>query len=146
MFSKDDPIQLWQHLHGASAHFPIALLFVGAAFDYGSIVFKQPTWRHVGFWCLMCAALISVFTVITGLSGVYGWFGIKDVWQADSILKHRNIALITSGVAIALALWRAIRRDRLQGAEWAVFLVALLAAVAGIGYTGFLGAYVQRGY
>ena len=142
---KDDPIQLWQHLHGASAHFPIALLFVGAAFDYGSALFKQSTWRHVGFWCLMVAAIISVATVLSGLSGANGWFGIEK-WTADGTEKHRNIALIGSGIAIVLALWRAIRRDKFQGIEWAVFLLALLGGVAAIGYTGFLGSYVARGY
>jgi uncharacterized membrane protein len=142
---NEDPIKLWQHIHGATAHFPIAMMVVGFLFDLGAIVFKRENWRTVGFWCLMIAAIVAVPLVVSGMAGGMGWFGIEK-WMAEGTMKHRNVALIGSGLTILLALWRAVRRDALKGAEWGIFLLLLAAAVGGIGYAGFLGAYVARGY
>jgi uncharacterized membrane protein len=139
VLENEDPIKLWQHIHGATAHFPIAMMIVALIFDLGAIIFKRETWRAVGFWCLMVAAIVSIPLVISGLAGANGWFGIEK-WD------DRNLALAGSGLAIVLALWRAGRRDRLKGPEWGIFIALLIASVGIIGYTGYLGAYVARGY
>jgi uncharacterized membrane protein len=142
---NDDPIKLWQHIHGAAAHFPIVGMILSFLFDMGAIVFKRPNWRHVGFWTLIAAAVVSLPTVLSGLSAEYGWFGVEK-WQADHLILHRNLALAGSGAAIVLALWRSARKDALKGAEWIAYLVLLTIATGLIGFTGFYGAYVARGY
>jgi uncharacterized membrane protein len=142
---EEDPIKLWQHIHGASSHFPIAGMILSFLFDYGAIVFRRPNWRHVGFWTLVATAVISIPTVLSGLSAEYGWFRIEK-WTADHLLIHRNIALAGAGVAIVLALWRAARRDQMKGGEWIAYLVLMTVATGLLGYTGYLGAYVARGY
>ena len=145
---KDDPIALWKHIHGASAHFPIAMMMVSFAFDYGAILFRRPNWRTVGFWTLIVAAVLSVPTILSGLWGQLGWFGV-DKWEATSVLVHRNVSLFGGGVVLLLAIWRSLRRDSredLKGGEWITYLVALIFATAAIGYTGYLGAYVKEGY
>jgi uncharacterized membrane protein len=149
-----DTFAMWQHIHGGTTHFPIALLFVGALFDFGSSLFKQITWRHVGFWCLMLAALFAVVSSVSGLAGGNGWFGTE--WSGRGLMEdgtpitrslanHRLVALVASGLTIALALWRAARRDQLKGVEWVAFLAALTVSVVGILVAGLLGAYVSRG-
>ncbi|MES2464260.1 MAG: DUF2231 domain-containing protein [Armatimonadota bacterium] len=145
MGKEADPIQLWQHIHGASSHFPIALLIVSVVFDLGSIWRKSPTWRAVGFWSLVIAAIVAIPATISGLSAIQGWFGV-DRWIADSIVLHRNVALAAGGMSIALALWRVLRRDALKAGEWAVYLGLAIMTTLGISYTGWLGAYVARGY
>lgn len=142
---QEDPLKLWQHIHGASAHFPIVGMMLALCFDFGSLLFRRPQWKVVGFWCLFAAAVVSIPAVLSGLTGQNGWLGV-DKWVSISMDKHRNIALIAAGSAILLSLWRIIRKDDQKGAEWFVYLALMLAATAAIGYTGFLGAYVARGY
>ncbi len=165
---EEDPIKLWQHIHGATAHFPIALIIVSFLFDIGALIFKQPArpgvsedrdttvknpaWRSVAFWTLIIAALGCIPLVISGLAGQIGWFGISGLTEANpesSVLNkfgHRNVALAGSGLAIALAIWRSARRDKFKGAEFAVYLVLLTLATVAIGWAGYLGAYVAKGY
>jgi uncharacterized membrane protein len=142
---EEDPIKLWQHIHGASAHFPIALLIVSVLFDIGSSWKKHAGWRTVGFWAIIVAAIVAVPALASGLSAYFGWFGIH--WEGDKImLLHRNIALGAGGTCIALALWRSIRHDDLKGGTWVVYLGLAILSMLGIGYTGYLGAYVAQGY
>lgn len=142
---NEDPIKLWQHTHGASVHFPIALIIVAFLFDLGALLFKKDSWRTIGFWCTLIAAGVSVAACLSGLWGQLGW-GSVDKWEAESLIKHRNLALIGSGVMLALAIWRLAVRDRLsRGAQWA-YVVASLIAVGLIGFTGYVGGYVARGY
>jgi uncharacterized membrane protein len=142
---NEDPIKLWQHLHGATSHFPIAGMILAFLFDFGSVIFRRPSWRCVGFWTLIAAAVVSVPTVLSGLSAQYGWFGIEK-WQADHLVLHRNLALFGAGAAIVLALWRTVRKDDLKGGEWIAYLALLAVATGLIGFTGYYGAYVARGY
>ncbi len=142
--SSVDSIQLWQHLHGACAHFPIVGILLAFCFDYGSTLFRRPQWRIVGFWTLTAGALVSIPTVLSGLTGQNGWFGV-DKWDSAKMPLHRNLALFSAGTALILLIWRTVRKDKLQGAEWFAYLVILLIATAAISYTGYLGAYVQIG-
>ncbi len=141
---KTDPISLWEHVHGASSHFPIAMMFVSFAFDLGAIVFRNRNWRTVGFWTLIVAAIIAVPTILSGLTGLYGWFGFEK-WDSKTMLLHRNLALFSGGAVILLALWRGLRRDKLGKGEFIAYMIIVTAATAGIGYTGYLGAYVAQG-
>ncbi len=142
---EEDPIKLWQHIHGASSHFPIALLILSVVFDLGSSWRKNAGWRAVGFWCIIVAAIIAVPATVSGLSANLGWFGVEK-WDAEQMVLHRNIALATGGMSIVLALWRSLRRDDLKGGAWAVYLGLAIMTALGISYTGWLGAYVARGY
>jgi uncharacterized membrane protein len=151
---QEDPIKLWQHLHGATIHFALALALVSAAFDLGSKLFGKKEWRTVGFWSLVVAVVLSVPAVLSGLWGQLGWFKM-DKWEADHLLSHRNIALIGSGALLALLLWRTLTADFGNGRtgldrrgqrDYTIYLVLVLLAAGAMGYTGFLGGYVARGY
>lgn len=154
---QEDPIKLWQHLHGATIHFALALALVSAAFDLGSKLFQKKEWRTVGFWSLVVAVVLSVPAIISGLWGQLGWFGLKDDerWQAEHLLAHRNVALIGSAALLLLLLWRTFTGDfgisrstydrKGQGA-YTLYLVLIVLAAGAMGYTGYLGGYVARGY
>lgn len=156
---EPDPIKIWQHIHGASAHFPIALMSMSFLFDLGGVVLRRPAWRTVGFWCLLVAAVVSVPLILSGFTGQLGWFH-QDKWEADKMLVHRNVALAAGVLIFILTAWRASReRHHLSGAatpreheigmragELAAYLVILALSTVAVGYTGWLGAYVARGY
>ncbi|GAB4452488.1 MAG: hypothetical protein OHK0029_03490 [Armatimonadaceae bacterium] len=145
---NEDPLAWWQHMHGASSHFPIALLLVAFLVDLGATILRREQWRLISFFCLIVGTLGLIPSLISGLAGGNGWFGV--VWAnaaySEKMPQHRQIALIASALAFVVMFWRVIRRERLRGGEWAMYLVALFITCALIGYTGFLGGYVGHGY
>ncbi|MBC8104198.1 MAG: DUF2231 domain-containing protein [Cytophagales bacterium] len=142
---KIDFAELWVHVHGASTHFPIALLIVSLLFDLGALIFRQPNWRIVAYYTLLAAALGTIPAVLSGLTGGQGWFGI-DPWTSGPVNTHRLVSLIASGIMLALALWRGLKRDALKGVPFAIYLVLVVLSSVLIGYTGWLGGAVAGVY
>lgn len=145
MEPTEDAIKLWQHIHGASSHFPIALIIASFLFDFGSVLFKRPTWRIVGFWTLFTAAVVAVPTMLSGFTGLNGWFHVEK-WDAASQLTHRNVAIGASILLLVLVGWRIARKDGMAKGELAAYLLLAAILTGAIGYVGYLGAYVARGY
>jgi uncharacterized membrane protein len=154
---QEDPIKLWQHLHGASVHFALALTLVSVAFDLGSKILNKKEWRTVGFWCLVVAVALSVPAIFSGLWGQLGWFK-DDKWVTDPeahLYLHRNVALGGSITLLVLLLWRSLTADfgvgrasldRKGDQVYLYYILLAFIAALTIGYTGYLGAYVARGY
>ncbi len=144
----------WQHLHGASTHFPIVLIMLAVVFDVGAILFKKESWRTVAFWCFLLGALFSIPSILTGLSGINGWLGVKEEekWFIDPgskgeqfVNRHRLMAFIFGGSSIVLALWRAAVKDKLKGLPFYVWLLLAVVVAGGIGFVGFLGGAITHG-
>jgi uncharacterized membrane protein len=135
------------------------MMFASLAFEFGAVIFRKPSWRVVGFWTLIVAAVLCVPTILSGLTGLWGWFHVDPYMSkpSDTLLKHRNVALIAGIIVVLMAIWRTASIERkhakaLNGetvaiprAEFAVYLVVLILATAGIGWAGYLGAYVAQG-
>jgi uncharacterized membrane protein len=145
----EDPVKLWQHLHGASAHFPIACLMMALAFDYGSQIFRQPQWRVVSFWCMVVASVVAFPLAFSGFAGQLGWkfLGADGPWETldHAVELHRNTALFGAITTLLLTLWRIRRRDEFTKEKWAAYLAIATIATMAIGFTGYLGAYVRSG-
>jgi len=145
---------LWNHLHGASTHFPIVLILIGVMFDVAAILFKKESWRTVAFWCFLLGALATIPAILSGQAGVLGWFGVKEEErkfieagsQTDQFVnKHRLLAFIFGGIALVLALWRAGVKDKLKGLPFWLWLCVAVIVAGGIGYVGFLGGAITHG-
>lgn len=161
MSPEEDPIKLWQHIHGASSHFPIALLMMSLLLDlvpFKLIPFykasamvendtplRQSPLSLASYVLLVAAALGTIPSALSGFAGQLGWFGVT-AWQAESLNTHRNVALVAAGTMVLLAVWRTIRKNDLRGAERIAFLIAAFLAVLAVGFTGWQGGYVARGY
>ncbi len=65
------PARLWQHLHGATTHSPIALVFVAAAFDTGALLFTKKNWRTAGYWTRIAAVIKLPPTMASEPYGIY---------------------------------------------------------------------------
>jgi uncharacterized membrane protein len=121
---------------------------VAFLFELGGVIFKRDDWRIAGFWCIILGALATIPAVLSGLSGGNGWFGGE--WSnreySSSLGRHRTLALIASAVALVLAIWRVVRRDKLRGPELMIYIVLLGATVGVITVAGYLGGYTGHGY
>ena len=147
---NEDPIGLWQHLHGATTHFPIALAIASLAFDLGAVLFKKDVWRTVGFWLVMGAAVACVPAIASGLYYIYadakGLANVEAMGDVTTVTNHRNVSLVAGSLLIFLALWRAAAKDSLNKKALAVYLILAVLMVSGIGYAGYLGGYLGHGY
>ena len=153
----EDPIKLWQHFHGASVHFALALTVISFAFDLGSNVFNKKEWRTAGFWSLVVAVCFALPAIVSGLWGQLGWFKAEK-WVTEPeahLYLHRNFALGGSLTLVLLLMWRSLTRDfgvsrsgleRRGDQTFNIYLLIALLATLTIGYTGYLGSYVARGY
>lgn len=171
---EEDPLKLWQHIHGASVHFPLAMaicaLIARIDADPAFFVIRILRWYlHWLIWgrfrsfeppriiapprilaehresfirlSVIAGALISIPAVVSGLAAMNGWFGIEP-WTAGRLVGHRNSALVGSILLIMLALLQAIVKEP---PRWLTTLILVVSALA-MGYAGFLGGYVARGY
>ena len=148
----EDPLRVWQHLHGATTHFPIALVFVSAVFDAGALLFKKTNWRTVGYWTLMATVIMLLPVVASGLYGIYVDAEGKDRMTnggynvARTILWHRNMSFFATAFLLIPAIWRTAKRDEITTAARVVCLLFVVIGAAFIAVVGYNGGYIPRGY
>ena len=129
---------LWSKLHGATTHFPIALVFVSVfcdtvAFFGRGAAFRQK-FRFVGTVTALLGALGSYAAVATGLGLTGG-----ELWGHGELLRHHQFVWPSFVLMTALAAWRAATRGDPPRREEILYLgLAVLTAllVGGAGYWG----------
>ncbi len=143
---EEDPISLVGHIHGASVHFPIALVIAAIGFESVAFLTRKAQFRPVAFWCLALASVIALPALISGLGAQFGWLG-ASAWDSKSMLTHRNIAFVGTGALLIGFIWRlvTVRKQPAPAIVGMQFLLGVVSAAA-FGYAGYLGAYVARGY
>ena len=128
----------WAEIHGALTHFPVALLLTAVVFEIGAAALHKPAGRLISFWLLAGAVAMAVPALLTG------WVTGSQLFSGSAhppgvFLWHRAFAFITSGLAIALLLWRVLTRDRLAGTALSGSVLLLLIVGGAVGCTGYLG-------
>jgi len=130
--------------HVIAIHFPIALLTVGALFEFFSMVGGGDKARGVVRACIAIGALSAVGAASLGLMNAIGadYNGVLS----DVFWWHRLLGLTTAGLAIAT--WAAVEWRRMKpssktmlAARGAIFLTA-----AFVGITGHLGGSLVFGW
>ena len=135
----------WVELHGAFTHFPIALLFAAAAFEFGAAWPRQPdvrrdAWRATSLNLLVLAVVCSIPALATG------YFTGRTFSHPPVQFQLHWIAAVTSSLlALALLLWRLAARDVLTAQARTASGVLMLAGVAAISFTGYLGGQMVFG-
>ena len=127
---------LFNHVHGAVTHFPIARLFVSAAFDLFAA--KRPNLRSIAWPLLVIGTLGAILATVTGLVA-------HLAYEDDSVLlsaidRHQYLAFATTALFVALTFWRwrSLRRSADVGGTRA-YLAVVLTGLLVLGLTGFLG-------
>ena len=127
---------LFNHVHSATMHFPIALLFVSVGMDY--FAGKRPGLRSGAWLLLVLGTLGTIAATVTGLVA-------HLAYEDDSILlsaidRHQYLGFATTALFVGLTAWRwrSMRRGGDAGGT-RVYLLVALAGLVVLGLTGFLG-------
>jgi uncharacterized membrane protein len=128
----------WDKLHGATTHFPIALLLFSTVCDFVSVIFKKLTFarelRLVSFYGLAFAALTSVGAVVTGIALTKG-----DLWGRGYFAWHHRFVWPAFGLLVALAVWRLVVRDAMSRTGLWLYLVLMFLASGLVAAAGYFG-------
>jgi uncharacterized membrane protein len=127
----------WPRLHAALNDLPAALLLVAVLFDLVGTVTRRPSLRTAGFWTMMAGAVGGALAVLSGLQAE------EHIAHGEAVHRvmetHEELALITLGVFVVLALWRIVRERRMGSTERAVVLAASLGGVGALFATAVYG-------
>jgi len=129
---------LWTRAHGATTHFPVALVLSSVAFDgIGFALAGRPIVRHLhagGYWTMIGGALGSVPAVFSGLVMTKG-----SVLGHGALRMHHVFVWPAFAMIVALATWRGLVGRRAPRGVFLVYLIGTGVAaglVSGAGYWG----------
>jgi len=130
---------LWPKLHGASVHFPIALVMAAALFDGLAFFWPRPSPRKAqlhaaGYFTIILGALGTFPAVLSGLFMTKG-----EVLGHDTLLFHHLFVWPAFAGLVGLGVWRVLVDDRASHRSFIAYLVVLFLTaglMAGAGYWG----------
>jgi uncharacterized membrane protein len=129
---------IWSKLHGASTHFPIALMLVAALCDGMSYFSKDAgvrrSYRFVATVTIVLGVLGSYAAVLTGLVMTRG-----EIWGHATLLHHHQFVWPAFVLMTGLATWRIVSSPEPSRESATVYLVLMIASAALIGGAGYWG-------
>lgn len=127
-------------LHPALVHLPIALFPVSVLLDAASWMFADPTLQLVrGAFLTLIAGLITAV-----LAAVFGMVDYTEIRSDHPAKKTATLHMVLNLVAVGLfALGAGLRFGELDAARTPAWpIVASLAGLAILGYSGYLGGHL----
>jgi uncharacterized membrane protein len=132
------PPDTWSKLHGASTHFPIALMLVSALCDGASIVIGSADLRRglrfTSFVTLLLGTLGSYAAVASGLVVTKG-----QAWGHATMLRHHQFVWPAFVGMFALAVWRAATFRRATETPSVLYLLLTMLTALLVGGAGYWG-------
>ena len=127
--------------HVAMVHFPIALIFVGVAFDLLSLRNQNVALLRAAYYTVVAAAIAAVPTVVTGL---LAWQLQFEGKRLRGNLKLHLFLALASSLMIWLVCWLQIREQRKPlVSSPGLRLTVEVATVALTLLTGHVGGFVS---
>ena len=130
--------EMWAKMHGATVHFPIALILCSGALDASGFFFPDLALRRglhaAGYWTTVLGALGTVPAVVSGLVMSKGVMLGHDAMRFHHLFVWPAFALI-----VGLAIWRVLAGDFAASKAPVGYLATVgLAAILilGAGYWG----------
>lgn len=126
------------------AHFPVALVTLGAAADLAGVVMRDPRLRRFGGALIMLGALVAFFTFLTGQNALA--LALVRVHPGNPAIEtHTQWGGAGVWVIVIAGVLRALWRDRLEGPYGWATLAAGLAAAAVVTALAVTGAAISHG-
>ena len=134
-------IEIVPNWHPIFVHFTIALVTMAALF-YLIAKLRHPgdpqaEGAVAGRWALLAGALITLATIAAGF---YAYNTVNhDSMSHAAMTDHRNWAVPTALVILALAVWAWIDGRKGRAPSW-LFVIVLLATAGSLTIVGYKGA------
>lgn len=120
---------LWDKVHGATTHFPIALVLCSGVLDaLGFCLSGRPSVRSLhagGYWTILLGAGGTIPTVASGLLLTRG-----RMLGHDALRMHHLFVWPAFTLIVGLAVWRWMVGRRPTRAAFALYLLGVGAAAA----------------
>jgi uncharacterized membrane protein len=130
--------EIWPRLHGASTHFPVALVPLAACFEALALFVRGDEWRRRLRACaallVPLAALGAIAAVVSGLGTAHG-----ELLGSGSMRMHHLFVWPAFGLLVAIAMGRMLLGADAPARALAIYRVALFvntALILGAGYWG----------
>ena len=128
----------WSKLHGATTHFPIALMLVSVFCDCASFLpldaARQRALHSTASITIVLGALGSYAAVASGLI-MTRW----NIWGHGTLLRHHQFVWPAFALMTGLATWRILARASAAPRPAVVYLALMVlsaALMSGAGYWG----------
>jgi uncharacterized membrane protein len=115
-------------LHKLVVHFPVPLAVAACGYDLWAVYAGRPGLHAVGSGLLRLSALAAIVAAATGL----GQASMSGLGSLSSVTGHAGMALLGTGLLLALAGLRYSREARSAGAETAPGSALILAEAIGV--------------
>jgi uncharacterized membrane protein len=129
---------IWAKIHGATVHFPIALVLCSFALDGIALLASQPALgrglRAAGYWTLLLGAIGTVPAVVSGLVMTRG-----VLLGHDALRLHHLFAWPAFALIIGIAAWRSLGAELTAGRTVAAYLALAGLAAALVSAAGYWG-------
>jgi len=130
--------EIWAKMHGATVHFPIALVLCSGALDASGFFFPVLAVRRglhaAGYWTLLLGAMGTVPAVVSGLIMTKG---VK--LGHDSLRFHHLFVWPAFALIVGAAAWRVLADDFATRKTALAYLATVglgAVLVMGAGYWG----------
>lgn len=135
---------IWSKLHGASTHFPIALVLASTLCDGLALLGRDTevsrSYRFAGTVMIVLGALGSYGAVFTGLIMTKG-----RIWGNDTLLHHHQFVWPAFALITGLATWRVVSRAEYSRKATLIQLALMLLTSAVVGGAGYWGGELLSG-
>jgi uncharacterized membrane protein len=132
---------LWMKMHGASTHFPIALVVASMLFDLAGCLLpdnsdrtRRGGFRTAGFYTLLLAALGAVGAVVSGLAMTHG-----KLWGRGELARHHAFLWPAFALLLLLSLWRLRVGNQAAERSYKVYLAVSIITAGLMGGAGYWG-------
>lgn len=131
-------------MHGASTHFPIALVLTSMFLDLLGHVWPSQDRRHelrsAGFFLIVLAALSSFGAVLSGLV-ISKW----EIAGTGLTAKHHLFVWPAFALMIALAVWRIVVGKKASRRGFSIYLCVMALVSVLISLAGYWGGEMLIG-
>jgi len=136
-------IEIVPNWHPIFVHFTVGLLSVATILHVAALLTSKPELKSqlqiTGRWNLWLGVFISIFTVLAG------WFAYNSVNHDTAshlvMTEHRNIALVTMGIYVPMAIWSWFGYRKGLVISW-FFTILLLIATSVLAVTAWYGGEI----